>query len=1071
MSVFKKLRICALLVMAAVTAIVANNFDALVTAQTNKATVSGTVTDEKGAVVANAKIIARNLDTNISRETTSDGEGRYRIPELLAGQYEVTAESQGFRPRTHRVIELTVGREVVVNFLLNVGNVEDKVIIEGDAPLVETATSGLGHLVNRRQIEQLPLNGRDVLQLATLQNGVISAASNTDTQSNLGPGTTRLTVNGGRLEFNTFLLDGTETADAFGLSPGGLGGGFLGVDALREFQVLTSGYSAEFGHGGGAVINAITKSGTNQIHGTAFEFLRNSGLDARNYFDKNPSQLPFRRNQFGGSLGGPIVKDRAFLFGNYEGLRRREGVPALFTVLSPAAKQGNLTTGPVTIAPSVSPYVALYPDPNGPITGDTGIFTRNFKEMTNEDFATLRADYRLTGKHSLAGRYTIDNSDLTKVGGVIQNLVLDNRNQYVTLEEQAIVGARGVNTLRGTYNRSNFSGTYPFIVPVDPSLGFIPGQRMGAFAIGGVSPLRDILTDTRSFALNQFEVNDQFIYSLGAHSLKIGGSVRRYQLNGDSATISDGVFFFQNQDPRKGYPSTLAQFLAGDPDFLFAPMPGTDFYRGIRQTLFSLYAQDDWKVTRRLTLNLGLRYEPISTPTEVNGKVSNLRNVTDAAPTVGGPFIDNPSLNNIAPRVGFAFDVFGDGKTSVRGAAGIFYSAILPMQYRFQMSNQGPFAQLSAVGGPFPNAFSSPIFTIPSGVISPFQFNAEQPTVYQWNLNFQSELARDLVLSVGYVGSRGTNLQTRYSINVRNDFQIVNGQRFFPAIDSSLVQGRRVNPNFNNITLQDFSADSYYQALQLNLTKRFSGGLQFQTAYTMSKSIDTASAAESVFLSGAVGSGRQDPLNGRGDRALSDFDARHNFVANLLYDLPFGRGQRFGGSLKGAAGALVGGWSAGGIVNLRSGFPFNVSLSFDQARSGTDAAQTQRPNVAPGLDLEKAIMGDPMGFVNPAFFQLQPAGFYGNAPRNALIGPDLRSFDMTLTKRTPITERLQSEFRFEAFNLFNRPNFAPPDAVNRVIYTGVDALTGAAVPNPFFGQLTRTATSSRQLQLGLKFLW
>jgi hypothetical protein len=1039
--------------------------------QTNKAAVLGTVTDEKGDVILEAKVTATNLDTGITRETVTDQEGRYRLPELLPGRYEIAVERQGFRLYIQRGVELTVGRGAVIDFKLNVGDIQEKVVLEQDASLVETTTSAMGHLVNRKQIEQLPLNGRDVLRLATLENGVISASSTTEAQSNIGPGTTRLVVNGGRLEFNTFLLDGTETADAFGYSPGGLGGGFLGVDALREFQVLTSNYSAEFGHAGGAVINAVTKSGTNQIHGTAFEFLRNSALDARNPFDLlNPGQqLSFQRNQFGGSLGGPIIKDRAFLFGNYEGLRRREGVPVPFTVLSPAAKQGNLTTGPVTIAPSVLPYLALYPDPNGTIMGDTGIYLRNFKEMTDENFMTLRADYKLTGNHSLAGRYTIDDSDLTKVGGVIQNLVMNNTNQYVTLEEQAIVSSRGLNTLRGTYNRSNFRSAYPFIVPVDPSLGFLPGQQMGAFSIGGLSPLRDILTDNRSFVLNQFEVNDQFIYSMGAHSLKIGGAVRRYQLNGDSATIKDGLFFYQN--------SPLVQFLTGTPNFLYTTVPGTDNYRGIRQTLFSLYVQDDWKVTRRLTLNLGVRYEPISTPTEVNGKVANLRSVTDATTAVGGPYIDNPSLNNVAPRVGFALDVFGDGKTSVRGAAGIFYSAILPMQYRFQFSSAPPFAQLSVVGGPFPNAFSAPAFTIPAGVIVPVEFDADQPTVYQWNLNIQRELGRDLVLSAGYVGARGQNLESRYQINVRNDYQIVNGQKFFPALvdaqgmpDAAAIQAARLNPNFTSITYTDFGADSYYQALQLNLTKRFSGGLQFQTAYTLSKSIDTASAAESVFLSGAGGGARQDAFDSRAERALSDFDARHNFVTNLLYDLPFGKGRRIGGNLAGVAGTLVGGWSAGGIVNLRSGFPFNVSLGFDRAGNGVDNVQ-QRPNVAPGVNLGDAVTGNPSGFVNPAFFQLQSAGFYGNAPRNALIGPDLRSFDMTLTKRTPITERLQSEFRFEAFNLFNRSNFAPPDLVNRAIFTGADPITGAAILSPTFGQLTRTATSSRQLQLGLKFLW
>src|SRR5262245_1377726 len=351
-------------------------------AQTTRATLLGTIKDEQGNVVSKAKVIAKNLDTGIPRETTTDMEGRYRLPELPLGRYEISVEREGFRLVVQKGIELTVGREAVIDFKLNVGNVQEKVLVEQDASLVDTNNSALGYLVNTRQIEQLPLNGRDVLQWATLENGVLSTSAITDVQSNVGAGATRLVVNGGRLEYNGFLLDGTETSDAFGYSPGGLGGFFLGVDALREFQVLTSGYSAEFGHAGGAIINAVTKSGTNQIHGTAFEFIRNSSLDSRNFFDLNPRQLPFRRNQFGGSLGGPIIKDRAFLFGSYEGLRRREGVPVLFSVPSPNARMGNLTSGRVTVAPSVLPYLALYPLPNGPISGDTGIFTRNFNEFT-----------------------------------------------------------------------------------------------------------------------------------------------------------------------------------------------------------------------------------------------------------------------------------------------------------------------------------------------------------------------------------------------------------------------------------------------------------------------------------------------------------------------------------------------------------------------------------------------------------------------------------------------------------------------------------------------------------------
>ncbi len=1067
MSIFNKCLTCALLVMAAILAIVASNSVYVVTAQTTKATISGTVNDEKGVAVANAQIIARSLDTNITRKTTSDGAGRYRIPELAPGQYEVSVEAPGFHSKINRGIELSVGREALVDFTLDIGSVQDKIFIKWDAPSVDTTHGAVGYLVNTRQIEQLPLNGRDALQLATLIPGVISTGSITFDQSDNGPGTTRLIINGGRLDFNAYYLDGIETKDSFGFSPGGLGGGFLGVDALREFQVLTSNYSAEFGAASGGVINAVTKSGTNQIHGGAFEFLRNSALDARDFFDRNPKQLPFQRNQFGGSLAGPVIKDRAFLFGNYEGLRRRAGAQGIFNVPTQAAKQGNLTTGQVPVAPSVIPYLALYPDPNGPVMGDTGIFVRNFKERTDEDFLTARADYKLTGNHSIAGRYTINDSGSITLGGLfqkslIQSLVLNSRNQYVALEEQAIIGAHGVNTIRATYNRSIFRSDLPFSIPVDPDLAFIPGRQMGVFFLSGVAALRGFDFAGRRLALNQFEVNDQLIYSLGAHSVKVGGSIRRYQLNGDSAVLLDGAFFYLNPS----FPSPFAQFLAGAPDILYAPTPGTDQYRGIRQSLFGLYAQDDWRATRRLTLNLGLRYEPISTPTEVNGKVANLRNVvTDGAPTVGGPFIKNPSYSNVAPRIGFALDLFGNGRTSLRGGAGVFHVTITPMLYRYELSNQPPFSELSAYVGPFPNAFTSPILRIPGGVVTSIEFDAEQPTVYQWNLNVQRELGRDLVLSAAYVGSRGVNLVGRNSINVRTDFQIVNGKKFFP-VDG----GERFNPNFASIFLSDFSVDSYFHALQTSLAKRFSGGLQLQAAYTYSKSLDTASSNEGVFVNGTSGGFRQDPFDSRAARSLSDFDTRHNFVANFLYDLPFGKGRAIGGNLSGVTAKVIGGWSTSGIVSLRSGFPFNISLGFDRVGNGSDSIEYLRPNITPGANLSDAITGNPDSFVNPAFFQLQPAGFYGDAPRNALIGAKLYNFDMALTKHTAITERLHSEFRVEAFNLFNRTNFAPPEAANRAIYTGVDA-NGNPVLNPTFGQVTRTATSSRQIQFGLKFLW
>jgi hypothetical protein len=901
----------------------------------------------------------------------------------------------------------------------------------------------------------------------------VSTASIGDTQENVGPGTTRLIVNGARLDANIYYLDGTDTADAFANSPGGLGGGFLGVDALREFQVLTSNYSAEYGVGGGAIVNAITKSGSNQFHGTAFEFLRNSALDARNFF--NAQKLSFKRNQFGGSLGGPVIKDRTFFFFNYEALRRREGTSSIFFVPSPDARQGLLVNPDIpgadpndttlkrqiSIAPSVLPYLALYPMPNGAISGDTGVFRRDVDESTNEDFITARLDHKLTAKHSLFGRYTLDDSSLSNAAGALVDRNLNNRNHYVTLEGQSILSPRAINTLRASYSRNKFGSAFPFTVPMEPELSFVPGQPMGAFQVQGFSELRPSLATPTSFALNNIEVSEQFIYNRDVHAFKFGAMVHRYQLNADSTLVPDGVYI---------YDSGVEPFLTASPSVLFVPAPGRNFYRGIRQTLFGFYAQDDWRIRSNLTINLGLRYEPITTPTEVNGKVANLRNLTDTATAVGDPFIQNPAKRSFAPRFGFALDPTGKGLLAVRGGFGVFNSSLRPMQYRFAISNLPPFGQLVVLPGSgcFPNCYSTFINSpIPApGLLWLMQYDAEQPTVYQWNLIVQRELGKNLVVSAGYIGSRGVHLLTNPSTNVRTDFQIVNGQKFYPALlndqgmpDMQAIQAARLNPNFGAMQVTAFNGDSYYNALQLSATKRYSAGLQFQLAYTYAKSTDIISSTESVYRNGVIGGDFQDPLNPAADKGLSDFDLRHNFVANFLWELPFGKGRKLGNSYSGAADKFISGWSVGGILNLRSGFPFTVTLGSDRANNGIDNVQTQRPNLAPGSTFEGAITGDPNRYVDPTAFVLQPSGFYGNLGRNTLQGPNLRTFDFSILKKTRINERINTEFRGEFFNLFNITNFSPPNATNRVVFTDS------------FGQLTSTSVSSRQIQFGLKFLW
>jgi carboxypeptidase family protein/TonB-dependent receptor-like protein len=1038
------------------------------TAQTTKATILGRVADEQGNAVSKAKVIAKNLDTGIPRESIADQDGRYRISELPLGKYEVQVQRQGFRLVVQRGIELTVGREAVLDFTLNVGDVQEQIVVEGDASLVDSTNSTVGYLVNRGQVEDLPLNGRDVFQLATLQPGVVSARQNTVTQESAGPATTRLIVNGSRLNSNIYYLDGSDTGDFFNNSPGGLGGGFLGVDALREFEVLTSNYSAEFGVGGGAIINAITKAGGNQFHGTAFEFLRNSSLDARNFF--NAQKLPFKRNQFGGSLGGPILKESTFFFLNYEGLRRREGVSNIFFVPSPDARQGLLVdmsipgANPndpsqkrqITIDPSVIPYLNLYPRPNGVISGDTGIFRRDRTASTGEDFGVIRVDHKLNSNNSLFGRYTIDDSDLLDTAGVIADRMLTNRNQYFTLEGQSLLSPRAINTIRASYNRTNFITNFPSSVPVDPSLSFVPGQPLGQFSLQGLDGLRPPLLDPVSYTQNRIEISEQLIYNRSIHAFKFGAMVHRYQLNDNATFAQDGVFV---------YAGGVEAFLTASPLVLFVKAPNTDFYRGLRQTVFGFYAQDDLKLLPNLTLNLGLRYEPSTTPTEVNNKVANLRNVTDAAPTVGDPFIDNPSMRSFAPRVGFAYDPTKKGLWSIRGGFGIFNVPLRPDQYFLQLSTQPPFGNTVVLPGLFPNAFTalinSPI-PFPNSLFA-MQFDAEQTRVYQYSLSVQRELGKDIAVSAGYVGSRGVNLLTNPNINVRTDFQMINGQRFYPQ-----VNGQLLNQNFGNLNLLQFNGDSNYNSLQLSGSKRFSAGLQFQASYTYAKSIDTASSFASTFLNGSPGGDPQDPFDFASERGLSDFDIRQNFVANFLYDLPFGKGRAYGAD-SGVVGKLIGGWAVGGILSLQTGIPFNPTLGFNQSGNGNNNVQSQRPNLAPGRSADSIITGNPNGYVDPTAFALQPAGFFGNLGRNTLEGPNLRTFDFSLLKKTPIKEGVNIEFRGEFFNLFNITNFAPPDAGNRTVFN-MDSAGNLTTPSSF-GQLTRTSVSSRQIQFGLKLVF
>ncbi|MBX3276987.1 MAG: TonB-dependent receptor [Acidobacteria bacterium] len=1026
---------------------------AIASAQTTTASLLGSVRDQSGAVVANATVTAKNTRTGLERKVATDESGRYRISELLPGEYQVQVEQPGFTTGVRDGVVLTVGREVQVDFSLTVGDISEKTIITSGTAYVETTNPTISGLVNQRTIQELPINGRDVFQLTTLQTGVTSSASLTgggglgSNPTLVGPGSAKISVNGARITANQFLLDGTTVNDAFNNTPGGLSGSFLGVDALQEFQVITNSYGAEFGQAGGAVVNAVTKSGTNNLHGTAFWFHRNSAFDAKNRFDPVDAPIPgFKRNQFGGTIGGPIVQDKTFFFGSYEGLRQDLGLSRIFTVPTASAR--------ARAVPSVRPYIDLYPQPNGrQLNADTAQYVRPAKDITGEDQFMIRGDHTFSANNRFAARYTFSDSDYVFASGPIQNTLTIARNQYATLSDTHVFSQKLVNVARFGFNRSFIEGTEPFVVSVPTSLSFIPGHPMGGFfGLADVSPLANSLQVPRKFTYNVFEFSDQVTWTQGGHTIKFGGLIRRMQFNSLQGRAEDGVFIFQN----------LNAFLNAQPQAFVAPRPGSSFYRGIRQTIFAPYIQNDWRVRPNLTINLGLRYETHSTPTEVNGLLANLRRPTDAAPTIGPPFMQNPSRKNFAPRVGFAWQPF-DSKTSIRGGFGVFDVVLLPYNYRSEITLQPPFSVTAQVApAPFPNAFDLINNDVSLPEFNAFSFETNRPYVMQYNLSVQREVGWDTVVSLAYVGSRGVHLTRRNNINLRTDVIIgPDGSRSFPVIATNQIRPRLLNPRFGQVRLTTMDANSNYNALQFNISKRFSRNFEFTTSYTWAKAIDDAADYTGAIANIPAGAQAQDTYNLRNERGRSNFDIRHNFASGFVYNIPWGAG------LTGAAKVIGYGWQFNGFISARTGFPFSPLLGFDRAQDGTQQTGNtvgQRPNLVSGRSFQSIVTGNPDRFFDPAAFTLPAQGTYGNVGRNVLTGPNFVTADLGLTKNTNITEALRFQFRVEVFNFFNKVNFALPD--NLVVFSNA---TGAVPGNS--GVITRTANTARQLQLALKFIF
>jgi len=1093
-------------------------FSASASAQVAGGNLSGTITDPSGKLVPKALVAIQNVATGITTTVTTNSDGYYTAANLLPGDYQITISAKGFATEVRKGISLTVGAQQVIDLTLQVGSAAHTVVeVTTEAPAVQLASSDISAVVNATTVRELPLNGRSWTDLAALQPGVDTI----QTQPTFAVGADRgnrgfgqqLTISGARPQQNNYRLDGVSLNDYANGSPGSVLGGNLGVDAIQEFSVLTSNYSAEYGKTSGGVVNAITRSGTNSFHGSAYEFLRNSKLDARNFFeDPTAPKAPFKRNQFGGAVGGPIIKNRTFFFADFEAIRQSKGIAVVDTVPSNAARAGLLCSNPAGADPSnpcttnqlpalsttdangvdlkAKAYFPLFPVPNGAAigNGDLALFTFAGQQVVNENFVTTRVDHKFSDKDSLYGTYLFDRTPYSAPDGM-NNVKLGSLSsrQFLAAEETHSFTPTFVNAVRFGFNHeavnNNQSTGAINAVATDGSLGSFAGRNAAQVQIGGATLLPGGVggLPTYLYRWNSFQVYDDAFLNRGKHTIKFGVAVERMLMQATALTDPSGIWQFAD----------VPSFMTNQPSRFQGGIVSTLSPRDVRQTLFGVYLQDDWRWFPNLTLNLGLRYEMATVPTEIHGKLANLRNLTDANPHLGDPFfVNNPTTKNFEPRIGFAWDPFRNGKMAVRGGAGLFDVLPLPYQFILLVTQAAPFFEYTSIKNPGAGTFFD-------GVLPPFPANKLRQTytdpspkrnyVAQWNLNVQYQLTPSVAAMVAYVGSRG----------IHQPFRVDDADTALPTLTSAGYvwdpNASRLNDNYGSIRGMFYQGRSYFNALELQLAKRMSHGFQLQGTFTWGKSIDTSSAT----VAGDAFGNSISSLNWfdmRLDRGLSDFNVGRTLVVNGTWDIPTAK------SFSGPARWIAGGWELGLILTISDGVPFTPTWG-----TGDDPAETQNnddwafPNRLGGPGCKTLTNpGNPNNYIKtqcfavptapdmafwtahcdpapPTFGGPLPPGdlrcfnLRGNAGRNILIGPGITNLDFSVFKNNRIkriSENFNVQFRAEIFNILNHPNFAPPTVPdNSDIFLSKGSLSGSA------GLLSRTTIPERQIQFAIKFIF
>ena len=1043
------------------------------------AKLSGLITDQSDAALPGATVTVKNLDTGISRTTRTDQNGRYRLFALPPGQYEVRATKDGFAEAIRSGIRLVVGQDASVNLGLRIGPVSQQIKVTEDASLVSLTTQDISGLVGEKQVKDLPLNGRSYDLLLTLNPGIVNftwektggiGVSNSTTGNNFA-------VSGNRPQQNLFLLNGVEYTGAAenNMQPGGASQQLLGVDAVREFSVLRDSYGAEYGkHPGGQVIIA-TQSGSNQLHGSVYEFLRNNALDAPNYFDQG-SAPPFQRNQFGAALGGPIQTDKTFLFGNYEGLRQRLHQTSAAFVPDAASR--------AAATPSVRPLLNLWPvaQAGAPdFNGIAQVFSSPLQTI-REDFGTVRLDRVISERDSLAAVYSVDDGDdlTATVLDPYSTDALTLREQVFSLDETHSFSASTVNVARVGFSRAGyfFTGEPTPGTPAASVPGFLLGHQVGAVVVGGSAasnPQAQIgLAGSNNgsnlrVARNLYTFEDRLALTRGRHQVTLGAWLQPFQSNETLALSQYGQATF----------ASLQTFLQGKiASFLYDPAPTEMNWRSL---LGAWYGEDAIRMTPSLTLSLGFRAEFTTGWNEAHNRAANFvfnDGVISTKPVVGDAlFTVNHARFLPQPRLGLAWSPLSS-KTVFRAGFGMYTDLQDALGYR---ADQNPpfnatYSIASLPVSSLPLDPAAPVSSKAKIIAGGVQPDLKTPTLISWSLRIEQGLSPNTALTVGYIGSHGYHEIIGIDANepvaticpaapcpsrFPGNFPGALANAPVPAGTFYIPAGTpKANPNLANTWTWFSRGDSNYNALQVDVNRRFSRGFSLRGVYTWSKTLDTGDSLNGTTAANAPGL-VSNPFNLHADYGLATYDVRHIAVINSVYQLPFGRGRALGGSLEGWRNAVAGGWSVNSIISLQAGFPFTPQLSYNPSNNG-DTRNPVRPFVNPEFT-GPVILGRPSQWFNPNAFLAPPpsSGFYGNLGRDILIGPGLATWDFSMLKETALRERLALQFRAEIFNLLNRANFNTP---NLITFTP-SGISGTA------GAISSTSTTSRQVQFGLKLIW